>query len=126
MRYSEFVVPLVKAVQELSCENDELKLRLEKLESMMGLSEQSKIRGEVQQTVELKGIDVPSLGQNVPNPFDNTTVISYNVPQQDAKVQMQFVSVTGEVLQTTTFSAGKGNVTVKASELPAGTYQYSL
>ncbi|MEO6168681.1 MAG: tail fiber domain-containing protein [Chitinophagales bacterium] len=126
LRYSEFVVPIVKAVQELSSENDELKSRIEKLELLMGLNDKSKVPNAEQQTIELKGMDVPSLGQNVPNPFNNITVISYYVPQQDAKAQMQFVSVTGEVLQTTTLSAGKGNVTVKASEIPSGTYQYSL
>src|SRR4030095_5131662 len=35
LRYSEFVVPLVKAVQELSQENNDLKKRIEKLEAMM-------------------------------------------------------------------------------------------
>jgi len=33
LRYAEFVVPLVKAVQELAKENEELKTRIEKLES---------------------------------------------------------------------------------------------
>jgi len=32
LRYAEFVVPLVKAVQELALENAELRLRIEKLE----------------------------------------------------------------------------------------------
>ncbi|MFI5132546.1 MAG: hypothetical protein ACHQFX_21255 [Chitinophagales bacterium] len=35
LRYAEFVVPLVKAVQELSAENMELKRRIEKLEELM-------------------------------------------------------------------------------------------
>ena len=35
LRYAEFVVPLVKAVQELSKENDELLKRIEKLESLL-------------------------------------------------------------------------------------------
>lgn len=35
LRYAEFVVPLVKAVQELSKENDELKKRIEKLEAVV-------------------------------------------------------------------------------------------
>src|SRR5690606_2517824 len=35
IRYAEFVVPLVKAVQELSAENDALKTRLEKIEALL-------------------------------------------------------------------------------------------
>ena len=34
LRYSEFVVPLVKAVQELIKENEELKARIERLENV--------------------------------------------------------------------------------------------
>jgi cell shape-determining protein MreC len=33
MRYAKFMVPLVKAVQELAKENEELKARLKKLEN---------------------------------------------------------------------------------------------
>jgi trimeric autotransporter adhesin len=35
LRYAEFVVPLVQAVQELLKENNELKKRLEKLEAIV-------------------------------------------------------------------------------------------
>ncbi len=37
LRYAEFVVPLVKAVQELSIQNDELLKRIEKLEFLLSL-----------------------------------------------------------------------------------------
>lgn len=53
-------------------------------------------------------------------------MINYNVPDENANVQMQFTSISGEVLQTVELASGKGSVTVKANELPAGTYQYSL
>jgi len=33
LRYAEFVVPLVKAVQELAAENQELRKRIETLEN---------------------------------------------------------------------------------------------
>ena len=35
LRYAEFVVPLVKAVQELKAENDALKARLDALEAIL-------------------------------------------------------------------------------------------
>jgi len=35
LRYAEFVVPLVKAVQELKAENDALKARLDALEALI-------------------------------------------------------------------------------------------
>jgi len=39
LRYAEFVVPLVKAVQELKKENEMLLLRIEKLELLLGNKE---------------------------------------------------------------------------------------
>lgn len=66
------------------------------------------------------------LEQNVPNPFDQSTIISYFVPDPNATVQMQFTSANGEVLKLVELAAGKGSITWKAGELPAGIYQYSL
>jgi len=40
LRYSEFVMPLIKAVQELSAENAELKSRLDKIESLLSAGTQ--------------------------------------------------------------------------------------
>ncbi len=123
--YDDIIPVLVKGIQELSAENDELKSRLEKIESTLSISGDSKQEEKLkQQTVILSG--GAYLQQNVPNPFDGTAAINYYVPDPNAKVQMQFISISGEVLQTVDLSSGKGSVTVKASELAAGTYQYSL
>jgi hypothetical protein len=153
LRYAEFVVPLVKAVQELSAsetalrteyaelkdetkelrtntealqtENAELKARLSKIEALLSLTgEGAKAEELKQSTVVLSG--GAYLQQNVPNPFDGTTLISYYVPEEQAVVQLQFTSAAGEVLQTIEVSPGKGTVTVHAGELTAGAYQYSL
>lgn len=123
--YDDIIPVLVKGIQELSVENDELKSCIEKIESTLSISGDSKQEEELnQQTVILSG--GAYLQQNVPNPFDGTTAINYYVPDPYAKVQMQFMTISGDVLQTVDLSSGKGSVTVKASELAAGTYQYSL
>lgn len=71
LRYSEFVVPLVKAVQELSKMNDDkdhvindLKTRLERLETAMNM--QSSQAGNQGKAIS---INDASLEQNRPNPF---------------------------------------------------------
>ena len=71
LRYSDFVVPLVKAVQELSKQNDYLKneneslqARVSKLEAMMNVTTQSTIIS--QQSSEISSA---RLFQNIPNPF---------------------------------------------------------
>lgn len=80
MRYAEFVVPLVKAVQELSVKNDELKKqnndleqRVTKLESMMNVSQSTS-----NTKLQTSNIGGSSLEQNIPNPFNqSTTIIHY-------------------------------------------------
>jgi hypothetical protein len=132
LRYAEFVVPLVKAVQELSAsemalrtENAELKARLSKIEALLSLSAEGAKSEELKQTTAVLSGGA-YLQQNVPNPFDGATLISYYVPEEHAAVQLQFTSASGEVLQTIEVSPGKGTVTVHAGELTAGAYQYSL
>ena len=63
LRYAEFVVPLVKAVQELS-------QKVEKLEAALA----EKIQ-EVSSALSSKNVTVTdaSLGQNTPNPFNRST-----------------------------------------------------
>src|SRR5947209_14085677 len=73
LRYGDFVVPLVKAVQQLSKKNDELKnenqelkQRLEKLEAViLG----KKTNNPLASTI--------SLDQNIPNPAHSSTSIVY-------------------------------------------------
>ena len=141
LRYSEFVVPLVKAVQELSRQNDSLKSAAGKqqqvnddLQKQIDDLKASLVPGKTTaaaddristQTVELKGTAL--LEQNVPNPFTNTTVIKYYLPVNAGNAYLSFYGVNGTVLKTIRLSGnGNGSVTLKASELPAGAYRYSL
>ena len=128
LRYSEFVVPLVKAVQELSVQSDdkqkqieelqlqnqELKARLNRIEQMLNLPA----------TVSVKSV---RLDQNIPNPFNRTTTIHYTLPPQYASVKIMITDKSGNVLkELNVIGSGKGSVQIDASTLASGTYQYSL
>jgi len=68
-----------------------------------------------------------SLQQNVPNPFNNTTTISYTLPQKFSSARIMIIDKNGKILkQLNLQSAGKGVVYVAASTLTSGTYNYSL
>lgn len=138
LRYAEFVVPLVKAVQELSKQNDSLKSevseleglktenadlekRLTKLEAMMNV--QQAVTGN-----DLQALNISSavLAQNVPNPFSNTTTISYSIPQNFSTARIIISNRNGSLVKQVDLSDYKGSVSVDASTLSAGAYQYSL
>ncbi len=119
LRYAEFVVPLVKAVQELSKENDELKTRLDKLEALLS----SQLQTEA--FVHLTGM--ARLEQNTPNPFNGTTTIQYYLPSKKSNAYINFYNSSGQLLKSVRItSQGKGSIHVSAGDLPAGVYQYAL
>jgi hypothetical protein len=149
LRYSDFVVPLVKAVQELSSQNDSLKSTNSILQSQLQ-RQQSEIddlkalvlsvqqqqqscacsasvnSGAVQQhNVALS--NAASLEQNVPNPFTNTTTIGYSLSNQFSSARIIITDKNGRQLKQININgASKGTITVDASTLSSGAYQYSL
>ena len=116
-------MPLVKAVQELSQQNDdlkkqndELKSRLDKIEAALALQTQN---------VEL-GKNA-KLEQNVPNPYSTTTTISYYLPANTHNAYINFYASNGAFLKSVKLAGtGKGTINVTANELPSGAYRYSL
>ncbi|MFK7933886.1 MAG: tail fiber domain-containing protein [Saprospiraceae bacterium] len=134
LAYAEFVVPLVKATQEqqqiienLEAENTALQARLERIEQLLFDNESLSAPNSTlpNQTVELA--PVATLSQNQPNPFSENTTIFFNLPVSTQQADIQWINQKGEVLQTTNIvQRGAGQITLKASQLPAGVYQYSL
>jgi hypothetical protein len=132
IRYGDFVVPLVKAVQELSKQNDELKNQNVSLQSQI-----DELRSMIQQiqannasSVQTKATQPANdvaLAQNVPNPFNHSTTISYTLPQSYSSAKIIVTDKNGNTLKEVNVSAkGKGSLNVDAATLAAGAYQYSL
>ena len=127
LRYGQFVVPLVKAVQEISKKVEdkddkiaELTARIEKLENL--LSANSKIN--VPHTAI--GSDA-LLEQNTPNPFTNGTAIRYELPDKFSSAKILITDKSGKALkQINLTGSGKGMLNIDASFLTTGAYQYSL
>lgn len=117
LRYAEFVVPLVKAVQELS-------EKVEKLEAALA----EKNNGDVAAlTSKIPGVAGAGLSQNSPNPFSNTTTISFTLPQQYQAAKIIITNKSGIVLrQVNVTGNGKKNLTLDASAFSVGAYQYAL
>jgi hypothetical protein len=153
LSYSDFVVPLIKAVQELSKQNDSLKQnnqvlndklnalssKIDQIENAMSqccsrfssnlqpdVSSQSTSTFTQQSTM----LSSASLGQNIPNPFNNTTTINYTLPQSrngGTSAKIIITDKAGKVLKEINVSgSGKGSVKIDASTLAGGAYNYSL
>jgi hypothetical protein len=126
--YAAFVVPLVKAVQELSKMNDDkdasmdslkfeirnLKLEMEELKAMV-VGNRSTV------------VSSASLYQNIPNPFSHSTTINYTLPQKFASAQIVMMDKNGNIIKKVNVSGtGKGSIMIDATTLAAGVYSYSL
>jgi len=127
LRYADFVVPLVKAVQELSATNDSLTAanallgsRLDQIEQVLGIQSNA-------QNPSVLSLSSARLFQNVPNPFNQSTLINYYLPQNSASALLQITGINGETIKSFALNGtGNGQVTLQTTQLAAGTYTYSL
>jgi hypothetical protein len=125
--YAEFVVPLVKAVQEQQAviseqgqEIMDLKARLEKLELLLSQPGQT-------QTVTVEGGNLARLEQNVPNPFKGSTRIAYYLPEGSSAASIRLTNANGQLLRNFPLSGiGAGQLEVSVKDLPKGAYFYTL
>ena len=67
------------------------------------------------------------LNQNVPNPFAESTTISYNIPDNFGQAQIIISTVDGKVIKAVSIQQkGSGSLNVFANDLSQGIYSYSL
>jgi len=111
IRYAEFVVPLVKAVQELSKEVEVLRQQLANVEKIAGT------------TPSVEAI----LFQNNPNPFSRDTEIKVSLPETTLQASIIVYTLEGKQLKVIPIRE-RGNIAVKilGNEMAAGMYLYTL
>ena len=122
LRYADFVAPLVKAVQELSANNDEKDKLISDLQNQINELKSLILKGNGTALSSSAGF----LKQNIPNPAGNNTLISYYLPENTVKGEIRITDVKGSTLKVYKAIAGQGYINIKSSELPAGTYNYTL
>ena len=77
--------------------------------------------------VNLSNKNAIVLNQNVPNPFAESTMITYSVPSSVQKAQIHFYDGTGKLINSVDITErGNGQLNVFANDLSSGVYTYSL
>lgn len=123
LRYGDFVVPLVKAVQELDAENKKLKEEVNELKEKY-----NQLAALITGNNGGPSFDSNAyLEQNAPNPFYRSTNIRYYVPEGSHDAYITITNMLGQLVKSVTLnSRGAGQMNIKSSALPAGSYIYSL
>ena len=115
IRYAEFVVPLVKAVQELSSQVADLQQQLKKYTNEPTMGQQSAMATGV------------FLYQNNPNPFSANTEIQMEIPEAYRQANVILYNLEGKQLKNIEVSErGKATINISGNELGAGMYLYTL
>ena len=110
IRYAEFVVPLVKAVQELSKEVEVLKQQLASTEKIGAAPTEEAI-----------------LFQNNPNPFSRDTEIKVSLPETTGQATIIVYTLEGKQLKVIPIlERGKIAVKILGNDISAGMYLYTL
>jgi len=119
LRYGDFVVPLVKAVQEQQKQIDEQQKQIEELKALV-------LSITKQPASNPPGYSSAFLKQNVPNPFNKSTVISYYIPDNASHAQVLVTDMKGRLIKTFIATKGEGQINIGNGVLPAATYNYTL
>ena len=112
IRYAEFVVPLVKAVQELSAKIEEQQIQIGELLAQISPNDSSK--------VDMLTSEI-SLSQNNPNPFSRDTEIKMVLPERTAAAHIIVYNLEGKQLKELLVKGREHtSVTILGNELQRG------
>jgi hypothetical protein len=128
LRYGDFVVPLVKAVQELNKKNEELEQRIQKLEALLSNNEESFLNNKTdKKSNETVYLSSARLEQNSPNPSKTSTIIRYFLPDEVSSASVVISDMKGKIIKTISLKTkGSGQININTALLTSGTYSYSL
>ncbi|MBI4930297.1 MAG: tail fiber domain-containing protein [Bacteroidetes bacterium] len=120
LSYTQFVIPLIKAVQELSKTVDSLKAA----KSGQRLGDDGS--GKNIQNIKLTLPNAATLGDAQPNPNSGSTQIPYYLPDNTNGAKIIFTDMLGKVMKEEVLKAGYGLLNIDTQDLPTGIYNYSL
>ncbi len=128
VNYDMIIPILVQGTKEQLLVIDNLQKQINELKSMLQANLTNTVATNTpSQAVNLSDKNVIVLNQNVPNPFSESTVITYNIPTDFNKAQLHFLTSDGKLIKTIDITTkGQNTLNVFANDLSSGIYSYSL
>lgn len=129
INYGQFVVPLVKGMQEQQVMIEQQKQIIEDLLKRIELLETNK---EVDKALNITGMDEldqnrSSMDQNHPNPFTNETLVRYYLGQKFSSACLNVYDLTGkQIISIPITQKGQSSISIGSEKLGAGIYIYSI
>jgi hypothetical protein len=129
LNYQGFTAIIVDAIKSQQQIIETQQQQIEGLKALVStlVNSPNTIKKQNEQVVELSDKNAIVLNQNVPNPFAENTVITYDIPSTFVKAQIIFTTVDGKIIKAVDVKEkGKGTLSVFANDLTNGLYTYSL
>jgi hypothetical protein len=132
INYDEFIPFLILSIQEQQAQ-------IQTLQSIVYSQEKeivnlNSIISNCCGTITPKSTDLqdnktvtPTLFQNAPNPFTESTIISFSIPESFSQAKLIIHNLNGvEIKSYPVNESGTGNITINGTELNPGMYLYTL
>ena len=124
VNYIGLIPVLIEAIKEQQGQIETLQTKVVTLETCCN---SSKKKSAYVNENEPSQTEVCSLSQNIPNPFSQSTQISYYVVESAQKAMLNIYDMQGTQKKSYQISVrGNGSLTINGFELRAGMYLYSL
>ena len=124
VNYTELVPILIRSIQELKAELDEVKGRTAvQQDETARRDRQSTATGMADKTA---ATTQATLYQNQPNPFTSQTVIRFSLPENAPASYIYIFDMQGKMVRQLPVNPLMQSVTINGYELQAGIYLYSL
>lgn len=123
LRYGDFVVPIIKAIQEQQDVIEQQQTQINELKAELETKSNS---GAIKLGVNDNSDEI-LLGQNIPNPADNSTIIPFSIPANCKSASILITDhATGRAIKAVPLSCKDTHLMLDAGSLASGTYSYTL
>lgn len=123
IEYVQLIPLLIEGAKAQQAQIEDLQLELAELKALLATSSPKGKAGDVLQSQSIQKV---FLGQNHPNPFNESSRISYFVPRGAGQACIEFRDLNGTLMYRELLHSGKGLVQVQAEGLTGGVYTYSI